>query len=157
MLRQSQSRPMRDKAELALLGGALKRDMPVLGICRGSQILNVALGGDLYQHLPDFLVHERHKHDPPGVFLVHEVAIESGLGIVCSPLRGDVSMLEQGESQARAGAETARPRRCLGVRRPATARPTLVRIARARRRSRRGGAVSRACRSMAMTSSASSR
>jgi anthranilate synthase component 2/putative glutamine amidotransferase len=38
---------------LALLRGALDRDLPVLGVCRGLQVLNVALGGDLEQHLPD--------------------------------------------------------------------------------------------------------
>jgi putative glutamine amidotransferase len=43
----------RDRAELALLKAALQRDMPVLAICRGSQVLNVARGGDLVQHLPD--------------------------------------------------------------------------------------------------------
>ena len=43
----------RDSAELILLRGALERDLPVLAICRGSQVLNVALGGDLVQHLPD--------------------------------------------------------------------------------------------------------
>ena len=46
----------RDRAELALLEGALARDMPVLAICRGSQVLNVARGGDLVQHLPDVAV-----------------------------------------------------------------------------------------------------
>ena len=68
----------RDDAELALLNGALERDMPFLGICRGIQVLNVALGGDLYQHLPEVVGHEGHKHDPPGEFLEHEVAIEPG-------------------------------------------------------------------------------
>ena len=43
----------RDRSELALLEGALARDMPVLAICRGSQVLNIARGGDLVQHLPD--------------------------------------------------------------------------------------------------------
>ena len=43
----------RDRAELALLLAALARDMPVLAVCRGSQVLNVARGGDLVQHLPD--------------------------------------------------------------------------------------------------------
>jgi putative glutamine amidotransferase len=60
----------RDDAELALLRAALDRDMPVLGICRGIQVLNVGLGGDLEQHL------EGHRHDPPGQFLQHDVAIE---------------------------------------------------------------------------------
>jgi gamma-glutamyl-gamma-aminobutyrate hydrolase PuuD len=65
----------RDDAELALLRGALERDMPVLGICRGIQVLNVGLGGDLHQHLPELVGHERHKHDPPGQFVEHDVEI----------------------------------------------------------------------------------
>ncbi len=68
----------RDDAELALLRAALERDVPILGICRGVQILNVGLGGDLHQHLPDVVGHERHKHDPPGEFNEHGVAIEPG-------------------------------------------------------------------------------
>lgn len=43
----------RDEWEFALLAEALRRRMPVLGICRGAQVLNVALGGTLHQHLPD--------------------------------------------------------------------------------------------------------
>jgi gamma-glutamyl-gamma-aminobutyrate hydrolase PuuD len=68
----------RDDAELALLRAALERDMPVLGICRGIQLLNVGLGGDLHQHLPEVVGHEGHKHDPPGEFNEHEVVIEPG-------------------------------------------------------------------------------
>jgi putative glutamine amidotransferase len=68
-------RPERDRAEIALLNAALARDMPVLAICRGSQILNVALGGDLEQHVPDLVGHEGHK-EVPGVFSEHAVAIE---------------------------------------------------------------------------------
>src|SRR5437016_4489016 len=67
----------RDRAELALLQAALERDMPVLAICRGSQVLNVARGGDLVQHLPDVVGDERHKH-PPGVFADHDVTLEEG-------------------------------------------------------------------------------
>jgi gamma-glutamyl-gamma-aminobutyrate hydrolase PuuD len=67
----------RDDAELALLTGALERDLPVLAICRGSQVLNVALGGDLVQHLPEAVGDEKHKHTP-GVFADHEVAIDPG-------------------------------------------------------------------------------
>ena len=70
-------RPERDAGELALLTAALDRDMPVLAICRGSQVLNVALGGDLVQHLPDVVGDERHKHTP-GVFADHDVAVEQG-------------------------------------------------------------------------------
>ena len=71
------TRPERDSAELALLEGALARDMPVLAICRGSQVLNVALGGDLVQHLPEVVGHENHKHTP-GVFADHGVEILPG-------------------------------------------------------------------------------
>jgi putative glutamine amidotransferase len=65
----------RDEAELALLSAALERDMPVLAICRGSQVLNVALGGDLVQHLPEVVGDEKHKHTP-GVFADHDVELE---------------------------------------------------------------------------------
>lgn len=51
----------RDSWEFALLDAALRRGMPVLGICRGAQVLNVALGGTLHQHLPDVLGHTRHQ------------------------------------------------------------------------------------------------
>jgi putative glutamine amidotransferase len=69
--------PLRDDGEFVLLRAALERDMPTLGICRGSQVLNVALGGDLVQHLPDVVGHDDHK-DVPGVYADHEVAIEPG-------------------------------------------------------------------------------
>ncbi len=70
-------RPERDAGELALLIAALRRDMPVLAVCRGSQVLNVALGGDLVQHLPEVVGHEQHKHTP-GVFADHDVDVEPG-------------------------------------------------------------------------------
>ena len=74
-------RPERDEGELALLTAALERDLPMLAICRGSQVLNVAFGGDLVQHLPEVVGHEQHKHTP-GVFADHEVDVkpESRLG-----------------------------------------------------------------------------
>jgi putative glutamine amidotransferase len=65
----------RDRAEMALLTAALERDMPVLAVCRGSQVLNVALGGDLVQHLPDEIGHEGHRHTP-GDWSDHEVKLE---------------------------------------------------------------------------------
>jgi putative glutamine amidotransferase len=67
-------REERDRAELALLAAALERDLPVLAVCRGSQVLNVARGGDLVQHLPEILGHERHKHKP-GEFSDHDVRL----------------------------------------------------------------------------------
>jgi putative glutamine amidotransferase len=62
----------RDGFELALVRDALRRELPVLAICRGLQVLNVALGGDLHVHLPDVVgdavVHrvsrERHAYHP---------------------------------------------------------------------------------------------
>jgi gamma-glutamyl-gamma-aminobutyrate hydrolase PuuD len=66
--------PERDPAELALLRGALAVDLPVLGICRGMQLLNVAYGGTLIQHLPAVVGHDGHRTQP-GSFDVHEVKL----------------------------------------------------------------------------------
>ncbi len=52
---------LRDAFEFALFAGAVRRGMPVLGICRGAQVVNVAMGGTLHQHLPDVLGHTRHQ------------------------------------------------------------------------------------------------
>ena len=70
-------REERDRGELALLTSALERDLPVLAVCRGSQLLNVARGGDLVQHLPEVVGHERHKHTP-GAFADHDVDVAAG-------------------------------------------------------------------------------
>ena len=66
-----------------MLKAALDRDMPVLAICRGSQVLNVARGGDLVQHLPEEVGHEQHRHKP-GEFSDHDVKVapESKLGLL---------------------------------------------------------------------------
>lgn len=53
--------PERDAWEFALLTAALRRRLPVLGICRGPQVINVALGGTLHQHLPDVIGHTGHR------------------------------------------------------------------------------------------------
>jgi gamma-glutamyl-gamma-aminobutyrate hydrolase PuuD len=76
----------RDAGELALLTAALERDLPVLAVCRGSQVLNVARGGDLVQHLPESVGHERHKHEP-GTFSDH--GVEIGAGTRLAELVGD--------------------------------------------------------------------
>ena len=67
----------RDAYELALVRAAIGRRVPVLGICRGMQILNVAYGGGIEQHLPDVVGHEEHRHTP-GIFADHEVDLEAG-------------------------------------------------------------------------------
>jgi putative glutamine amidotransferase len=53
--------PERDAFEIALARAAVERDIPLLGICRGMQLINVALGGTLLQHLPDHFDHEEHR------------------------------------------------------------------------------------------------
>ena len=65
-------RPDRDAAELVLLQAALDRDLPLLAICRGMQLLNVTLGGDLLQHLPDVEGAGAHQL-APGLFAPREV------------------------------------------------------------------------------------
>jgi gamma-glutamyl-gamma-aminobutyrate hydrolase PuuD len=70
-------RTERDAAETAMLHRALARRIPVLGVCRGMQVLNVALGGTLSQHLPDDVGHEGHN-PRPGVFGSVDVALEPG-------------------------------------------------------------------------------
>jgi putative glutamine amidotransferase len=98
----------RDAWEFALIARALERGLPVLGICRGAQVLNVVLGGTLHQHLPDVVGHTRHQagnavfsesrvHIVPGTRLAaligeysdeqcyhHQAIAELGSGLVVS-------------------------------------------------------------------------
>lgn len=72
--------PERDSVELKMLQAAASDGKPFLGICRGCQVMNVALGGTLYTHIPDQLPNAL-DHSYPGnmrTVLVHEVKIEEG-------------------------------------------------------------------------------
>jgi putative glutamine amidotransferase len=67
-------RPERDAAELAVFRAALELGRPVLGICRGMQLMNVGLGGTLIQHLPDAVGHEGHS-PTPGTMSEHAISV----------------------------------------------------------------------------------
>jgi putative glutamine amidotransferase len=76
----------RDTSELMLMRAALDMDLPTLGVCRGMQVMAVASGGSLHQHLPDLLGHDRHRAaggaDPmaagASAYGRHEVAVKPG-------------------------------------------------------------------------------
>lgn len=73
----------RDSIELNFVNAAASDGKPFLGICRGCQVVNVALGGTLFTHIPDQLP-DALDHDYPGnkrTILVHEVKIEEGTHI----------------------------------------------------------------------------
>jgi len=70
-------RPDRDAFEIALGLAAMERDVPLLGVCRGMQLMNLARGGTLIQHLPDVLGHEDHRA-VPGAFGDHDVRLVEG-------------------------------------------------------------------------------
>ena len=80
------ARPERDSAEMLLVRAALDRDLPILGVCRGLQVLAVAAGGTLHQHVPDLVGHERHR-PAPGVYGAHEARFAEGSRI--ATLMGD--------------------------------------------------------------------
>ena len=69
--------PDRDAFELALAARALERDVPLLGVCRGMQLMNIARGGTLIEHLPDTVGHEDHRATP-GAFGDHDVRLREG-------------------------------------------------------------------------------
>lgn len=73
--RTARTRAERDRFEFALARETLERGLPLLGICRGMQVLNVARGGTLVQHLPDVLGNDRHL-TAPGVWAEHGVRLQ---------------------------------------------------------------------------------
>jgi putative glutamine amidotransferase len=71
-------RPQRDRAEILLLRAATERGLPLLGVCRGMQLMAVAYGGRLHQHLPDVLGHHGHRPVSGPKFGWHPVELVSG-------------------------------------------------------------------------------
>jgi gamma-glutamyl-gamma-aminobutyrate hydrolase PuuD len=69
--------PDRDAWELAIAESAIRMNVPLLGICRGMQVLNVACGGTLHQHVPDLVGHDDHEGSTVG-FGTHKVRVTSG-------------------------------------------------------------------------------
>lgn len=68
----------RDSSEIVLMRMAVETGLPTLNICRGTQVLNVALGGTLIEHLPDEIGQDiSHRTDPPG-YAYHPVTVEAG-------------------------------------------------------------------------------
>lgn len=82
------ARPDRDAWELALFAGAEERRMPVLAICRGLQLVNIAKGGTLHQHLPEALGTERYRIGG-GVFATNTVAVDEGTRLAALIGEGD--------------------------------------------------------------------
>ena len=113
----------RTAAELALTQGALARGLPVLGICGGEQLLAVALGGTLIQHIPDAiadaLAHEQPnpRHEPghavaivPGTLLHRIVGSDRDAGELVAPSGGARSRPRRHGQRARAGRRDRRHR-----------------------------------------------
>jgi putative glutamine amidotransferase len=95
--------PERDDFEIAMVRRALERDIPVLAICRGVQLLNVALGGTLHQHLPDSHGHHEHRR-VRGTFdgADHDVRVIDGTlasGAIGEQVHGTKSHHHQGLDQ----------------------------------------------------------
>lgn len=90
----------RDAWEFALVRGAIARRLPLLGICRGAQVLNVALGGTLHQHLPDILQHTRHQ---AGSAVFSTTSINTVAGTRVAQLVGEAHEAQCYHHQAIAG------------------------------------------------------
>lgn len=79
--------PIRDESELRLVKAAIGLGMPVLAVCRGMQVVNVALGGTLHQHLPDIQGIDLHGHPTKQSSVLHGVKVSEGtrLAAACGP------------------------------------------------------------------------
>ncbi len=95
--RVQESRQDRDAMELALATAAADQNLPLLGICRGMQVMAVAAGGDLEQHLPDRVGHEDHSPQV-GVHGTHPVSTVAGTRV--SSLLGDSTVVPSYHHQA---------------------------------------------------------
>ena len=89
--------PTRDESERALLGAALRLDLPVLAICRGCQVLNVELGGTLHQHLPDVIGHSEHRTAP---YVFGDVEIDTEPGSIAAHVFGQSATVRCSHHQA---------------------------------------------------------
>ena len=95
--------PARDDFELALVTAALARQRPVLAICRGMQVVNVACGGTLWQHLPDVEGSDVHGDPTAKRWITHDVTVAAGSRLAAAVagrrLAGCVSHHHQGVAQ----------------------------------------------------------
>jgi len=124
------TRPDRDATESELLSTALGRDLPILAICRGMQLLNVVLGGTLVQHLPAEAGVV--THDPgPGRFAEHQVRVDAGSRVAAlvgeqvtahchhhqalDRVAAGLLVTARAEDDTIEAVEAARPRFCIGV------------------------------------------
>jgi putative glutamine amidotransferase len=80
--------PERDAFEIALARRALERDLPLLGICRGMQVMNVARGGTLLQHVPDVFGHDGHRRNV-GTFEGNDHAVRLQTGSLAARVAGE--------------------------------------------------------------------
>jgi putative glutamine amidotransferase len=80
--------PERDEFEIAMTRAAIELDLPLLGICRGMQLLNVACGGTLLQHLPERFGHEEHRR-VPGSFTGSDHDVELVPGSLAARVAGE--------------------------------------------------------------------
>ncbi len=148
----------RDAWEDALLTGAIERELPFLGICRGMQVLNVNRGGTLLQHLPDVVGNDRFRIGN-GEFATNEVVVEpgseldalvgaklpvksyhhQGLDAVGVGLAGDRPHRRRHRAGRRARGRAVRSRGAVASRRGRRRRRPAVRGSRRRRALLRGG------------------